>query len=126
MNYIDRRLAGLRGDAATDARHARLAAALLLDWLIADAACVHQLEQAWGKPDTLTKSGESKPAIAHARLLVAGVAGYTSQLPALTCDGCRQPLAAGAIDSADCIGGRHALTYCGSFVWLPFACPGLT
>lgn len=58
MTYIERRLAGLRGDAATDARHARFAAALLLDWLIADAGCVHQLEQAWGQPDTLTKNGE--------------------------------------------------------------------
>jgi len=60
----------LRLRCPTPAALVRLAAALLLDWLIADAACVPQLEQAWGKPDTLTKSGESKPAIAHARLLL--------------------------------------------------------
>jgi len=56
--YIDRRMAGLRGDAISDAQHGRFAAAVLLDRLVADISSMHALEQAWGKPSTLTKGGE--------------------------------------------------------------------
>jgi hypothetical protein len=57
LAYIDRRIAGMRGDAATDAKHARLAAAVLLDMVVCDASCVHNLEDAWGQPNCLTKAG---------------------------------------------------------------------
>uniref|UniRef100_A0A383VNY9 DNA-directed DNA polymerase n=1 Tax=Tetradesmus obliquus TaxID=3088 RepID=A0A383VNY9_TETOB len=57
LSYIDRRIAGMRGDAATDAKHARLAGAVLLDMVVGDASCVHSLEGAWGQPNGLTKAG---------------------------------------------------------------------
>jgi hypothetical protein len=57
LAYIDRRIAGMRGDAATDAKHARLAAAVLLDMVVCDASCVYNLEDAWGQSNSLTKAG---------------------------------------------------------------------
>jgi hypothetical protein len=59
LSYIDRRIAGMRGDAAMDAKHARLAGAMLLDMVVCDASCVHTLESAWGQPNGLTKAGEA-------------------------------------------------------------------
>lgn len=55
--YVDRRIAGLCGNVISDAQHGRLAAAVLLDRLVADASCIHALEDAWGQPNTLTKAG---------------------------------------------------------------------
>ncbi|KAF6260432.1 hypothetical protein COO60DRAFT_891418 [Scenedesmus sp. NREL 46B-D3] len=57
LSYIDRRIAGMRGDAATDSKHARLAGAMLLDMVVGNAGCVHHLEDAWGQPDSITKAG---------------------------------------------------------------------
>jgi hypothetical protein len=65
LAYIDRRIAGMRGDAASDAKHARLAAAVLLDMVVCDASCVHNLEDAWGQPNSLTKAGAEHTAAVH-------------------------------------------------------------
>lgn len=56
--YIQRRCGGMLGEAAADARHARFAAAMLLDLVVRDASCVLEVENAWGKRDSLTKMGE--------------------------------------------------------------------
>lgn len=57
QSYITKRMAGLRGNAVSDAQHGRFAAAVLLDRLIADANAIHGLELDWGQPNSLTKAG---------------------------------------------------------------------
>lgn len=56
--YVDRRMAGLSGNTISDEQHGRFAAAVLLDWLVADHNSIHTLEKAWGQQNTLTRSGE--------------------------------------------------------------------
>lgn len=62
LSYIQRRCGGVRGDPLVEARHARFAAAMLLDLLVDDASCVMHVEKTWGKPDSLTKMGKLRAA----------------------------------------------------------------
>lgn len=57
QSYLDRRLAGMRGSRDVDAKHARLAAAWLMDQVVADAGRLQALEAAWGQADSLTQRG---------------------------------------------------------------------
>jgi hypothetical protein len=56
-SYIDRRIAGIRGDPISNKQHGRFAAAVLLDALVAHASSMQALEAAWGEPKTLTDKG---------------------------------------------------------------------
>eukprot|EP00878_Enallax_costatus_P013713 GHUV01014342.1.p1 GENE.GHUV01014342.1~~GHUV01014342.1.p1 ORF type:complete len:1302 (+),score=516.71 GHUV01014342.1:511-3906(+) len=78
--YIQRRCGGMRGDAATDARHARFAAAMLLDLVVSDASCVLEVESTWGKRDSLTKMGITRGQLQAWQLEVSRTAAMAALL----------------------------------------------